>query len=85
MRELNQYPARVIARVRAGETVDITDRGRTVARIVPVSPAESLIEELVRSGRATAPTIRGPFEAPPRWGDAQFSAADEVSRMRDED
>ena len=35
MRELSQRTAKIIALVRAGETVDVTDRGRVVAHIVP--------------------------------------------------
>ncbi len=34
--ELNQQTARVLARVEAGESVTVTDRGRPVARITPV-------------------------------------------------
>jgi antitoxin (DNA-binding transcriptional repressor) of toxin-antitoxin stability system len=35
MRELSQRTAKVLAMVRAGETVDVTDRGNVVAHIVP--------------------------------------------------
>ncbi len=37
MRELSQRTAQVLARVRAGEIVEITDRGKPVARIVPAT------------------------------------------------
>ncbi|WP_322760856.1 type II toxin-antitoxin system prevent-host-death family antitoxin [Frankia sp. Cr2] len=48
MRELSQRTARVLALVRAGETVEITDRGKTVARIVPA--ADDRYEQLVAAG-----------------------------------
>lgn len=48
MRELSQRTAKVLALVRAGETVEVTDRGRTVARIVPA--AEDRYAQLVASG-----------------------------------
>jgi prevent-host-death family protein len=48
MRELSQRTARVIALVRAGEIVEITDRGRTVARIVPA--ADDRYDQLVAAG-----------------------------------
>ncbi len=48
MRELSQRTARVLARVRAGETVEITDRGKTVARIVPAT--SDRYEQLVAAG-----------------------------------
>lgn len=48
MRELSQRTARVLARVRAGETLEITDRGKTVARIVPA--VADRYEQLVAAG-----------------------------------
>ncbi len=35
IRELRQHASRYLAAVRAGETVEITDRGRLVALLVP--------------------------------------------------
>jgi prevent-host-death family protein len=40
VRQLNQDTAGVLARVEAGETVEITSRGKPVARIVPVVEGE---------------------------------------------
>jgi prevent-host-death family protein len=37
VRELNQNTSQVIDRVRHGETIEVTDRGRPVARLVPIS------------------------------------------------
>ncbi len=48
MRELSQRTARVLALVRAGETVEVTDRGQTVARIVPA--VNDRYEQLVAAG-----------------------------------
>ncbi|WP_239307821.1 MULTISPECIES: type II toxin-antitoxin system Phd/YefM family antitoxin [unclassified Frankia] len=48
LRELSQRTARVLALVRAGETVEVTDRGRTVARIVPAE--DDRYEQLVAAG-----------------------------------
>jgi prevent-host-death family protein len=36
VRELRQHASRHLARVQAGESLEITDRGRPVARLVPV-------------------------------------------------
>jgi len=38
LRELRQNASRYIARVARGETVEVTQRGRLVARIVPAGP-----------------------------------------------
>ncbi len=48
MRELSQHTAKVLALVRNGETVDVTDRGSTVARIVPA--ADDRYRQLVSAG-----------------------------------
>ena len=40
LRELRHNTSEVLARVRRGETVDVTEYGRLVARIVPVEERE---------------------------------------------
>ena len=51
MRALRQRASEVLERVRGGEVVTVTDRGRPVARIVPLSGGD--LEQLVLEGRAT--------------------------------
>jgi prevent-host-death family protein len=83
MRELNQYPSRVIDLVKNGETVEITDRGRPVARVVPLTPDADVLGKLVREGRALAPSVgRGPIPLPPTFGDPKRSAAAAVAAAR---
>jgi prevent-host-death family protein len=36
VRELRQHASRYLARVAKGETIEVSDRGRLVARLVPV-------------------------------------------------
>lgn len=48
LRELSQRTAKVLGLVRKGETVEITDRGHVVARIVPA--ADDRYEQLVAAG-----------------------------------
>ncbi|MFN2569314.1 MAG: type II toxin-antitoxin system Phd/YefM family antitoxin [Candidatus Dormibacteria bacterium] len=52
IRDLKQNASAVIHRVTAGETVEVTDRGRPVAHIVPLSAAGGL-DQMVADGRAT--------------------------------
>ena len=52
IRELRQNASALIRRVVAGETVEITDRGRPVARIVPLV-RQSPLDQLIAEGRAT--------------------------------
>jgi prevent-host-death family protein len=49
VRELREQTSAIVKRVREeGETVDVTYRGRVVARIVPVDPPRPDPEELER-------------------------------------
>jgi prevent-host-death family protein len=50
VRELRQQASRYLREVEAGATVEITDRGRPVALLVPV-PAGGTLARLVASGR----------------------------------
>ncbi len=85
VRELNQNTSQVLARVSSGETIEITDRGRPVARLVPVDDDTSTLNRLVSSGRALAPTGTGPVALPPVLGDSNVDAASEIAVMRDEE
>lgn len=51
VRELRQHVSAVLRRVAAGETVEVTDHGRPVARIVPLVPG--VLGQLAMEGRAT--------------------------------
>jgi prevent-host-death family protein len=85
VRELNQNTSQVLARVSGGETVEITDRGRPVARLVPVGDDRSALAKLVASGRAVPPTGAGPVPLPPKLGDEGVDAAAALAAMRDEE
>ena len=51
VRELRQEASRWLRRVVAGETFEVTDRGRPVALLVPL-PANEGLDALVAVGRA---------------------------------
>lgn len=71
VRELRQNLSKYLARVKAGESLVVTERGREVARLLPTRPADDPYADLVERYGATAPTrdlldvIR---ELPPRPG-----------------
>lgn len=50
VRALRQRASEYLARVEAGEVVDVTVRGRLVARLVPVTAADRTRHRLVASG-----------------------------------
>jgi len=55
IRELRQNLSVHLRRVRAGETLEVTEHGRSVAILAPVHEASTALERLIASGRATAP------------------------------
>ena len=64
IRELRQHASRYLARVKAGETVEVTERGALVALLVPPRPGESARSQLIADGKLE-PAPRT-FELPER-------------------
>ena len=64
VRELRQNASRYLARVKAGETVEVTERGVLVALLTPPRPAEGARERLIAEGRLLPAT--GPRHLPAR-------------------
>ena len=56
IRELNQHTSRYLVRVKAGETIEVTERGQPIARLVPVRLAAGLLARLVAQGDVQPPT-----------------------------
>ncbi|MGH7904676.1 MAG: type II toxin-antitoxin system Phd/YefM family antitoxin [Candidatus Dormibacteraceae bacterium] len=56
VRELRQHASRYLARVKIGEVVEVTERGRLVARLVPAAPPDSAREQLIAQGRLVPAT-----------------------------
>jgi prevent-host-death family protein len=67
VRELRQNLSVYLERVIAGERLAVTDRGRPVAMLIPLSPAATVVERLVAEGRAT-PARRRIEDLPPLKG-----------------
>jgi prevent-host-death family protein len=55
IRELRQNLSRYIERVKAGESLVVTERGQEVARLTPSGPKDSPIARLVAERGATMP------------------------------
>lgn len=61
VRELRQNASRYLAQVKAGRTVEVSERGTLVALLVPPDRGQSVRARLVASGRlipASSPTGR---------------------------
>ncbi len=80
IRELRQHASRYLARVKAGETLHITDRGRPVARLVP--PAADSWEQMIANGEIIPPELPGDLlDEPPL--DYGFSASQRLAELRE--
>ena len=51
IRELRQQASVILRRVTAGETIEVTEHGHPIARIVPLNPG--VLDQMVLEGRAT--------------------------------
>jgi prevent-host-death family protein len=64
VRELRQHASRYLDRVKSGETVEVTERGRLIALLVPPEPPRDARERLIAEGRLIAAS--GPLRIPQR-------------------
>lgn len=64
VRELRQHATRYLARVKAGTTVEVSERGQLVALLVPPDPGASARERLIASGQLVP--AAHPFRLPRR-------------------
>ncbi|MGH3696729.1 MAG: type II toxin-antitoxin system Phd/YefM family antitoxin [Pseudonocardiaceae bacterium] len=61
IRELRQNASRYLALVKAGQTVEVTERGELIALLVPAPRSHSARDQLIAAGRlipAACPTGR---------------------------
>jgi prevent-host-death family protein len=86
LRDLRHHTSAVLARVRHGETIDVTEHGRLIARIVPVADREPapVLTRLVESGRATLARRPG-YRPRMRSGDGTDRLSDALAELRDEE
>lgn len=83
VRELNQNTAGVLARVKRGEQIDITERGTVVARLVRAETNE--LTDLMSSGRLQAATLTGPAPRPRGPVHVDPEAGRVLREMRDQE
>ncbi|HEV2250990.1 MAG TPA: type II toxin-antitoxin system prevent-host-death family antitoxin [Candidatus Limnocylindria bacterium] len=64
IRELREDLSKAIRRVRKGQVLEVTDHGRPVARIVPITPPVAGLSELIAAGKVRPPRASGPLPPP---------------------
>ena len=86
LRDLRHHTSDVLSRVRNGETIDVTDHGKLIARIVPVEDRAPtpILARLVESGRATLARRPG-YRPRMRPADGTDKLSETLAAMRDEE
>ncbi len=88
IRELRQHASVYVDLAEKGQTVDITNRGRLVARLVPAGDAESPLERLVAAGIIEVAEDPGSLldvEPAPPVPDGEPTASEILLQMREEE
>ncbi len=86
LRDLRHHTSDELARVRHGETIDITERGRLIARLVPAGEGDPtpILAGLVASGRARLASRPG-YRPRMRPGNGTNSLSETLAVLRDEE
>jgi prevent-host-death family protein len=84
VRELRQNLSVYLRRVKAGESVEVKERGQRVAVLAPVGARASVLSRLIAAGRATAPTKDLLALGPPLGRRLSRRASQALARLRDE-
>jgi prevent-host-death family protein len=88
IRELRQHASVYVDLVEKGQTVDITNRGRLVARLVPARDVESPLERLIAAGilqPAEDPGSLLDIEPAPAVPEGRPTASEILLKMREEE
>lgn len=86
IRELRQHASHYVDLAAGGQVVDITNRGRVVARLVPAGELPGPLAELVGAGVVRPPEDEGDvLDLSPVSPAGDVSASEALRRMRDEE
>jgi prevent-host-death family protein len=83
IRMLNQETARVLARVKQGEEIDITERGVVVARLIPAVPSPTA--RLLATGSFRPARLNRRFSRPRGEVRTDYESGALLEEMRNEE
>ena len=83
VRELRQNLSVYLRRVAAGEKLRVTERGRTVAALVPLREEDSVLERLVKQGRLI-PARGDLLELGPPTGKPSARVSEALEELRED-
>jgi prevent-host-death family protein len=83
LRELNQNPSKAVARVRAGASLIVTDRGEPVLRMIPEARQPDPLRQMIATGEVRPPAQQGMPDIIPELASGIESVADLLIADRD--
>ena len=87
--ELNRQTAKVLDRIKAGESLEISEYGRPVARLSPAVPTTGapLLDRLIAQGKAVPAVNSGPIPPTPARDAPEegVSLSAALAEMRDDE
>src|SRR3972149_2054324 len=83
-RELRQNLSVCLRRVKAGETLEVKERGHRVAVLAPAGAKATTLDRLIAAGRAPAAAGALPALGPPRGKRPSRRASRALARLRAE-
>lgn len=83
MRVLNQETAKVLARVKRGEEIDVTERGVVIARLLPAQPSPAA--RLLATGHLRLPRVDGAMPRPKGPVRSDHESGELLRELRDEE
>ena len=83
VRELRQNLSVYLRRVKGGEALEVTEHGRTVARLVPAQEHESILDRLIAEGKVT-PATGKPEDLPLPPGPITDAASRALQELRED-
>lgn len=82
---MRQNASKYLAKVKAGESVEVTERGQLVALLVPPSPAATAVDRLVAEGKLLPAESGRPWRLPtPVRVHAELDSGAVLDEMRED-
>jgi prevent-host-death family protein len=83
IRELRQNLSVYLRRVKRGESLEVTERGKTVARLVPPSTGDEWLDKMILAGKIRPPSKPGPLPDPVKLPPGAKPLSEILEEMRD--
>lgn len=85
IRELRQNLSKYLVRVKAGEVIEVAERGEPVATLQPLGRNQSPLDRLIAEGKVVLPTLSFEDLRPPLPAGAGPTLSKILDQMRSED